>query len=123
VNKSNNDWENTLTPEQYRICRLKGTEPPFSGKYNNSKLAGTYSCTCCGSELFSSHEKFDSGSGWPSFWQPISDNAVIAETDHSHGMSGLRSRAAIVMLIWVTYLRMDLNRQVNATASTQYRYS
>ena len=86
VNKSNNDWENTLTPEQYRICRLKGTEPPFSGKYNNSKLAGTYSCTCCGSELFSSHEKFDSGSGWPSFWQPISDNAVITETDHSHGM-------------------------------------
>ena len=86
VSKSNNDWENTLTPEQYKICRLKGTEPPFSGEYNNSKVPGTYTCTCCGSELFRSYEKFDSSSGWPSFWQPISDNAVITETDHSHGM-------------------------------------
>jgi len=86
VSKSNDHWKNTLTPEQYKICRLKGTEPPFSGEYNNSKAAGTYSCTCCGSELFSSREKFESGSGWPSFWQPIAENVVITETDYSHGM-------------------------------------
>ena len=85
VSKSNNDWENTLTPEQYKICRLKGTEPPFSGEYNNSKVPGTYTCTCCGSELFRSYEKFDSSSGWPSFWQPIDKGAVGTSTDYKIG--------------------------------------
>ena len=84
--KTDETWRNELTPEQYGICRLKGTEPPFSGQYNDCKTPGTYTCTCCGSALFQSTEKFDSGSGWPSFWQAVAKDAVRLESDHSHGM-------------------------------------
>ena len=85
--KTDETWRNELTPEQYGICRLKGTEPPFSGQYNDCKTPGTYTCTCCGSALFQSTEKFDSGSGWPSFWQAVAEDAVRLESDHSHGMA------------------------------------
>lgn len=80
------EWRRELTPEQYRICREKGTERPFTGKYNDCKETGTYRCVCCGRELFRSETKFESGSGWPSFYQPVAGDAVKTETDTSHGM-------------------------------------
>lgn len=76
-----------LTPEQVGILRHKGTEPPFSGQYNHFYEKGTYLCAGCGQPLFGSDAKFDSGSGWPSFYQPISDNAVGERSDNSHGMT------------------------------------
>lgn len=79
------EWREKLTPEQYTICRLKGTEPPFTGEYYNTKEKGIYRCVCCGADLFSSDTKFDSGTGWPSFWEPASDN-IDTEEDTSHGM-------------------------------------
>ena len=85
MEKSDKDWKKTLTPEQFEICRNKGTEPPFSGEYNDCKEKGIYTCVCCGVDLFSSDTKFDSGTGWPSFWEPIKKN-VKNETDTSYGM-------------------------------------
>lgn len=76
VTKTEEEWRNQLTLEQYEICRRKGTEIPFSGKYVNSKEKGIYRCTFCGEELFSSDHKFDSGTGWPSFTQPMKDENV-----------------------------------------------
>ena len=75
-----------LTPEEFHITQEKGTEPAFTGKFHDCKTAGTYECTCCGAPLFESTTKFDSGSGWPSFWQPIEQAAVKTERDTSHGM-------------------------------------
>ena len=68
INKSENEWRNELTPEEYQICRMKGTELAFTGKYWNSKDYGIYKCVCCGNNLFSSETKFNSGTGWPSFF-------------------------------------------------------
>jgi peptide-methionine (R)-S-oxide reductase len=78
--------DENLTPEQFSICRLKGTEPPFTGKYHDCKLAGTYLCVCCGNPLFSSETKYDSGSGWPSFWEVLSPDSVTEHADTSFGM-------------------------------------
>lgn len=86
VKKSDAEWREQLTPEQYHVTRQKGTEPPFSGKYHHFKGEGVYRCVCCGQALFSSETKFDSGTGWPSFWAPISDNALQEARDTSHGM-------------------------------------
>jgi peptide-methionine (R)-S-oxide reductase len=83
VFKTDEEWKQELTPEQYHITRQKGTERPFSGEYYNSKEEGIYRCVCCGSELFSSDTKYDSGTGWPSFWAPISEENVSDEPDHS----------------------------------------
>ena len=80
------DWKQKLTPEQYRICREKGTERAFTGRYYKCTDKGIYRCVCCGAELFDSKTKFDSGTGWPSFYRPVSDTAVSGETDRSHGM-------------------------------------
>ncbi|CDH44312.1 MAG: peptide-methionine (R)-S-oxide reductase MsrB [Candidatus Competibacteraceae bacterium] len=78
--KTDAEWRAQLTPEQYRICRQKGTEPAFTGEYHDCHEPGIYRCACCGKDLFDSETKFDSGSGWPSFWQPVrSEN--IATTD------------------------------------------
>ncbi|HET6459122.1 MAG TPA: peptide-methionine (R)-S-oxide reductase MsrB [Nitrosopumilaceae archaeon] len=85
MEKSDKDWKKTLTPEQFEICRNKGTEPPFSGEYNDCKEKGIYTCICCGVELFNSDTKFDSGTGWPSFWEPIKNN-VKSEADISYSM-------------------------------------
>ena len=76
-----------LTPEQFDVCVNKGTEPPFTGKYHGSKEAGQYVCICCGATLFDSDTKFDSGTGWPSFWKPAEDNAIGYESDASYGMA------------------------------------
>jgi peptide-methionine (R)-S-oxide reductase len=80
------DWRKRLTQEQYHVCREKGTEAPFSGKYYQNKEQGHYLCACCGHELFGSDAKFDSGTGWPSFWRPVDDDALKSEEDGSHGM-------------------------------------
>jgi peptide-methionine (R)-S-oxide reductase len=86
VSKTDEEWKKQLTPEQYELCRRKGTELPFSGEYYNSKEKGVYRCICCGNELFSSDNKFDSGTGWPSFTQPIKFENVERKLDLSHGM-------------------------------------
>lgn len=86
IQKSPTDWRQELTPEQYTVCRCGGTEAPFSGKYATSKEPGTYICVCCGLELFGSAAKYDSGSGWPSFWQPLAPDRVREREDRSHGM-------------------------------------
>lgn len=84
--KSETEWRAELTPEQYHVCREKGTERAFSGRYHTLKDHGTYRCSCCGELLFRSDEKFDSGTGWPSFWQPAVTEAVATAEDVSHGM-------------------------------------
>jgi len=86
VNKPDSEWQRQLTDEQYRVTRQKGTEAPFTGKYCDSKAAGMYRCVCCGSELFGSETKFDSGSGWPSFYAAANDTAVSTEEDRSLAM-------------------------------------
>ena len=82
-NLSDQHWKEKLTLEQYEICRNKGTEPPFSGEYLNTKTTGTYNCLCCGNALFHSEKKFDSGTGWPSFWDPIDVQSVSTQEDLS----------------------------------------
>lgn len=84
--KTPKEWKETLTPEQFEVCINKGTEPPFTGKYYNSKEKGTYKCVCCGETLFKSDTKYDSGSGWPSFWQPLSDEKIEYISDTEYGM-------------------------------------
>ena len=86
VTKSEIEWRAKLTPEEYYVTREKGTERPFTGQYHNSQEPGVYSCICCGQDLFNSEEKFDSGTGWPSFWQPIEEEAVVTEDDNSFGI-------------------------------------
>ncbi len=81
--KSEQEWKQQLTPEQFEICRKKGTEPAFTGEYWNSKEKGVYHCMCCGADLFSSGTKFDSGTGWPSFWAPLQSENVKTEKDNS----------------------------------------
>jgi len=83
VEKSDAEWQAQLTPEQFRIARKKGTERAFTGEYWNEHSAGIYACICCGQELFASDTKYDSGSGWPSFYQPIAADRVDTETDRS----------------------------------------
>ncbi len=87
VTKSDEEWRGELTPEQYEVLRRQGTEPPFTGKYVHSKEDGIYRCGACGNELFSSDTKFDSGTGWPSFYEPWASDRVELRTDRSHGMT------------------------------------
>ena len=86
MKKSDEEWQKELTPEQYAVCRQKGTERAFTGEYYDCKEDGVYRCSCCGNELFSSDTKFDSGTGWPSYFQPIGNDAIKTETDDNHGM-------------------------------------
>ncbi|CAN5612810.1 peptide-methionine (R)-S-oxide reductase MsrB [soil metagenome] len=86
VEKSEEQWRKELTPEQYRVMRQKGTEPAFTGAYYASKEKGVYRCAACGTDLFSSETKYDSGSGWPSFYAPIAEETVREEIDDSHKM-------------------------------------
>ena len=86
VEKSDAEWREELTPEQYQVCRQCGTEPAFSGAYWDCHDAGIYRCVCCGTALFDAGAKFDSGSGWPSFWRPYKPENVMTRVDISHGM-------------------------------------
>lgn len=86
VEKSDKEWRELLTPEQYWVTRQKGTEPAFSGKYYRFEGQGKYLCVACGNELFSSETKYESGSGWPSFWAPIAEDKIDTERDRSLGM-------------------------------------
>ena len=83
IQKTEEEWQDQLTSEQYRITRMKGTERPFSGEYNDNKEEGVYRCVACDTPLFSSDTKYDSGSGWPSFWAPLDENNVETEEDRS----------------------------------------
>ena len=85
--KSDSEWRGQLTPEQYEVTRNHGTEPAFSGSYWDTKTPGIYECICCTEALFSSNEKYDSGTGWPSFWTPISHNLITTRVDNSYGMT------------------------------------
>ena len=86
IEKPDDEWRRQLSPEEYRITREKGTEPAFTGKYNEFKGKGSYQCVCCGQEVFISDKKFNSGSGWPSFVEPASEGSVREHADTSHGM-------------------------------------
>jgi peptide-methionine (R)-S-oxide reductase len=83
VQKTDTEWKQQLTPEQYRITRKKGTERAFTGQYHDNKEKGIYKCVCCGTELFSSDTKFDSGTGWPSFYEPVENDNVAQKDDFS----------------------------------------
>jgi peptide-methionine (R)-S-oxide reductase len=87
VKKTEEEWQKELTAEQYRITREKGTERPFTGKYYENKEKGKYICVCCGNELFSSDTKFESGTGWPSFWDPAKRENIKMDEDNSHGVT------------------------------------
>ena len=87
VHKSDQEWREQLTPEQFEVTRNAGTERAFTGPYVDEKAEGMYRCVCCGTELFSSDTKFDSGTGWPSFTEPAVADAVELHDDHSHGMT------------------------------------
>jgi peptide-methionine (R)-S-oxide reductase len=86
ITKSEQEWKEGLSPEQYAVLRQSATEPAFTGKYVHNHDDGTYRCAACGAVLFSSGTKFDSGTGWPSFWEPEKDDAVELRPDNSHGM-------------------------------------
>ena len=96
----NNDqqWKDKLTPEEYRICREKGTEAPFSGEYYHNHETGNYRCKCCGEVLFESSDKYDSGSGWPSFDRPASEQVIHYEEDGSLGMSRVEVSCDLLIL-------------------------
>jgi peptide-methionine (R)-S-oxide reductase len=84
--RTEEEWRETLSPEAYQVCRMQGTEPPFSGKYDGCKSTGIYKCVCCDAMLFDSEHKFDSGSGWPSFFRALNGDTVELRKDESHGM-------------------------------------
>ncbi|MEB3289398.1 MAG: peptide-methionine (R)-S-oxide reductase MsrB [Leptolyngbya sp.] len=83
IQKTDDEWKQQLTPEQYQVTRKHGTERAFTGAYHDNKAPGTYSCICCGTELFSSETKYDSGTGWPSFWAPVQEENVATKRDVS----------------------------------------
>lgn len=87
VEKTEAEWRARLNPMEYSVCREQATESPFSGEYNDCKKEGEYLCKCCGARLFDSAQKYSSGSGWPSFWQPAVEDNVATRTDASHGMT------------------------------------
>lgn len=92
VIKSDEEWRQQLSPEQYYVTRQAGTEPAFTGRYWKTKTPGIYVCACCGEELFDSGTKFDSGTGWPSFYQPVKQDSVSEKSDQSHGMIRTEAR-------------------------------
>ena len=94
INKPESEWQKELSPEQFYVTRKAGTEPAFTGKYYKTKDVGTYACVCCGQPLFSSDAKYESGTGWPSFYQPLDQNAVEERSDVSHGMRRTEVRCA-----------------------------
>jgi peptide-methionine (R)-S-oxide reductase len=94
IEKTDAEWRNELTPDQYAICRCSATERAFTGKYWDHHATGTYHCVACRAELFGSDAKYDSGSGWPSYWKPFAAGAVTEHLDESHGMRRVEVRCA-----------------------------
>jgi len=94
VQKTDDEWRTELTPEQYAICRCSATERAFTGKYWDHHATGTYLCAACGADLFGSDTKYDSGSGWPSYYQPFKPEAVVEHADNTHGMRRVEVRCA-----------------------------
>lgn len=94
IEKTDAEWRRQLTPEQYFVTRQKGTEPAFSGALYHNHDSGMYQCVACGAELFSSDKKFESGSGWPSFWLPVNSSALETHEDSSHGMRRIEATCA-----------------------------
>jgi len=94
ITKTEHEWQEQLSPDQYRVTRQAGTEPAFTGKYWKTKDKGTYNCVCCGAPLFDSETKFDSGTGWPSFYRPVDQAAVAEHTDRNYGMTRTEVRCA-----------------------------
>jgi peptide-methionine (R)-S-oxide reductase len=94
ITKTDAEWRARLTPEEYYVTRQKGTEPAFTGRYWETKTPGLYECVCCGQPLFSSETKFDSGTGWPSFWSPLDEKHIVCESDRSHGMARTEVRCS-----------------------------
>ncbi len=94
VDKTLDEWRAALNNEQFQVCRLGGTERPFTGKYHDSKEPGLYRCVCCDAALFDSSAKFDSGCGWPSYFQPVNESALVQLADNSHGMHRTEVRCA-----------------------------
>jgi peptide-methionine (R)-S-oxide reductase len=95
IQKTEEEWQDQLTPEQYRITRMKGTERPFSGEYNENKEEGIFRCVACDAPLFSSDTKYDSGSGWPSFWAPLDEDNIETEEDRSLFMRRIEVHCAV----------------------------
>ena len=93
ITKTEQEWKEQLSPEAFSVCRMHGTEAPFSGQYYDNKEEGVYKCTCCGAPLFQSETKFDSGTGWPSYYEAIED-AVVENKDTSHGMVRVEVKCA-----------------------------
>jgi peptide-methionine (R)-S-oxide reductase len=94
ITKSEEEWKKELSPEQFHVARKAGTEPAFTGKYWDTKEKGTYNCVCCGAPLFESDTKFNSGTGWPSFYKPVDPAAVAEHTDSAYGMVRTEARCA-----------------------------
>lgn len=94
ISKDESAWKKQLSQNQYYVTRQKGTEPPFTGEYEDTQTPGTYQCVCCGEKLFRSEAKYHSGSGWPSFYAPAKQEAVDEETDISHGMKRTEVKCA-----------------------------
>lgn len=90
--KTDDQWKQQLSEEQYKVARESGTERPFTGEYYNCKDSGLYECICCGAALFSSEHKYDSGSGWPSYWQPLNETCIDEHIDETHGMKRVEVR-------------------------------
>jgi peptide-methionine (R)-S-oxide reductase len=116
VTKSDKEWREALTPEQYHVAREHGTERAFTGEYWNNHEAGLYECVCCGTPLFRSETKFDSGTGWPSFYQPLSEENVATLEDSSHGMRRVEALCAKWMRTWATCSRTVPHRPECGTA-------
>ncbi|HZR63674.1 MAG TPA: peptide-methionine (R)-S-oxide reductase MsrB [Terriglobales bacterium] len=94
ITKSDSEWQQELSPEQYYVTRKAGTEPAFTGKYYKTKDAGTYTCVCCGQPLFSSETKYESGTGWPSFYKPVAEGVIEEHSDVTHGMRRTEARCS-----------------------------
>jgi peptide-methionine (R)-S-oxide reductase len=94
ITKTDEEWKQQLSPEQFHVARKAGTEPAFTGKYWDTKEKGTYNCVCCAAPLFESETKFNSGTGWPSFFKPVDPAAVAEHTDSSYGMERTEARCA-----------------------------
>ena len=95
VIKTDEEWRQQLTDEQFQVARKKATERPFTGEYHASKEAGVYRCVCCGTELFDAAAKFDSGTGWPSFWAPVNEENVATEEDRAFGMRRVEALCSV----------------------------